>query len=170
MKKTILTSLVILMGFATQVNAQQDQKLAIGKLEVEGDGLIDFGTELRGMVLSPVSDAENMTTPAAGTIAFDGNTGSFRFYDGTDWSTERPGTSVAAISGSDTYKQIIGAETTSANGVLVLGEDTGETKALILPKLENGNLRFNNPVAGLIYYDTALKSVMVYNGNSWTSF
>jgi hypothetical protein len=51
-----------------------------------------------------------------------------------------------------------------------MGQDSGENQAFVLPKLANGNLRFNNPVTGLMYYDTALKAVMVYNGNGWTRY
>lgn len=167
MKTIITTSLAILISLSL---AAQDQKLAIGKITVDGDALVDFGTELRGVVIAPVTDVTTMTA-SAGTIAFDGTTGSFRFFDGTDWSDAIAGgeTGGAAV-GTDTFQQLIGSESSTATGVVVFGEDSGETQALVLPKLENGNLKFKNPVKGLIYYDTALKAVMVYNGNGWTKF
>ena len=170
--KTITSILALILSIG--LNAQ-NQKLAVGKTTVDGDAIVDFGTELRGMVIAPITDVENMAdAPSAGTIAFDGETGSFRYYDGTTWSTARTGghdTGTDEASGTaDTFKQLIGAETSTATGVVIFGEDTGETQALVLPKLENGNLKFKNPVTGLIYYDTALKAVMVYNGNGWTRF
>jgi hypothetical protein len=163
---TILALLLTLGAFA------QEQKLAIGKTTIDGDALIDFGTELRGMVIAPIADVTSISpAPSQGTIAFDGATGSFRVYDGTSWSAVVAGGATGGVaSGTDTFQQLIGTVTSSATGVVVMGEDTGETKALVLPKLENGNLKFNNPVTGLIYYDTALKAVMVYNGNGWTKF
>lgn len=95
-----------------------------------------------------------------GTIAFDGNTGSFRFYDGTNWSDVVAGGETGGVAaGTDTFKQFIGAKTSTTNGAVIFGEDTGETQALVLPKLANGNLRFNNPVTGLMYYDTAQRLV-----------
>jgi len=167
MKKLILTSLALV--FSLSVFAQ-DQKLAIGKTTVDGDALVDFGTELRGMVIAPIADVTN-SGASAGTIAFDGNTGSFRYYDGTDWSSAVSGGKTGGVAaGTDTFKQFIGAETSTATGVVIFGEDSGENQALVLPKLANGNLKFSNPVTGLIYYDTVLKAVMVYNGNGWTRF
>ena len=169
MKKLILTSLALV--FSLSVFAQ-DQKLAIGKTTVDGDALVDFGTELRGMVIAPIADVTT-SGASAGTIAFDGATGSFRYFDGSNWSTPKPDgddTGADVASGTDTFKQLIGTETSSATGVVVFGEDSGENQALLLPKLANGNLKFKNPVTGLIYYDTVLKAVMVYNGNGWTRF
>ena len=122
------------------------------------------------MVIAPILNVTS-SSASAGTIAFDGATGSFRYYDGTNWSGVVAGGQTGGVaSGTDTYKQLIGAETSTATGVVIFGEDTGETQALVLPKLANGNLRFNNPITGLIYYDTVLKAVMVYNGNGWTKF
>ena len=173
--KTITTILALVLSIGLHA---QDQKLAIGKTSVDGDALVDFGTELRGMVIAPVEDASAMfptpTPDNAGTIVFDGDSGSFRYYDGNSWSTAKPngddsGADVVS-SGIDTFQQLIGTTTSNATGVLIFGEDTGETQALVLPKLENGNLKFDNPVTGLMYYDTALKAVMVYNGNGWTKF
>jgi hypothetical protein len=167
--KTSITTLIALV--VTLSTFAQDQKLAIGKLSVDGDALVDFGTELRGMVIAPITNVTTMTSPSAGTIAFDGATGSFRVYDGTSWSAVTPGGVLGgAAAGTDTFQQLIGTETSSATGVVVMGEDTGENQAFVLPKLANGNLRFNNPVTGLIYYDTALDAIMVYNGNGWTRF
>jgi hypothetical protein len=169
MKTTITTLIALVFTLGTFA---QEQKLAIGKLTVDGDALVDFGTELRGMVIAPITDVTTMSpSPSAGTIAFDGATGSFRVYDGTSWSAASSGGVIGgAASGTDTFQQLIGAETSATTGVVVMGEDTGENQAFVLPKLANGNLRFNNPVTGLMYYDTALKAVMVYNGNGWTRF
>jgi hypothetical protein len=169
MKTVFLTCIAVVLSVS--LNAQ-DQKLAVGKTTVDGDALVDFGTELRGMVIAPITDVTTMSpAPSPGTIAFDGNTGSFRYFDGTNWSDAVAGGETGGVAaGTDSFKQLIGAETSTTNGVVIFGEDTGETQALVLPKLENGNLKFNNPVAGLIYYDTALKAVMVYNGNGWTRF
>ena len=169
--KTIITVIALVLSYGLYA---QDQKLAIGKTTVDGDALVDFGTELRGMVIAPIADVEDVNiTHSAGTIAFDGKTGSFRYFDGTDWSApveggDDSGNDVAP--GTDTFKRLIGAKTTNVEGVVIFGEDTGENQALVLPKLENGNLKFNNPVTGLIYYDTALKAIMVYNGNGWTRY
>jgi len=169
--KTITTILSLILSIGLYA---QEHKLAVGKTTVDGDAMVDFGTELRGMVIAPIADVEDVNiTHSAGTIAFDGATGSFRYFDGNNWSTPKPNgddTGADVALGTDTFKQLIGAETSSATGVVIFGEDSGENQALVLPKLANGNLKFKNPVTGLIYYDTVLKAVMVYNGNGWTRF
>ena len=168
MKAKNIYRIVLLLGISINAQAQS----GIGKASVDGDAIMDFGTEVRGIVIAPVTDVTTMTTASEGTIAFDGATGSFRFLNNSGtWSTVVPGgTTGGAQVGSDLSKIFIGTPTSTAQGVIVFGKDTGENKALILPKLANGNLRFSNPVAGLIYYDTILKGVMVYNGNAWTRF
>lgn len=170
--KSILTTLAVLL--ITFTLSAQDLNLAVGKTSIDGDALMDFGDELRGIVIAPIDNVANMSpAPTPGTIAFDGQTGSFRFFDGTDWSTPVPGGDISkgdVAAGTDTFQQLVGAETSSATGVVVYGADSGENQALILPKLANGNLKFSNPVTGLIYYDTALKAVLVYNGNGWSRF
>lgn len=153
------------------LNASAQGKLAIGKTTVDGDALLDFGTEVRGIVIAPVLNVTAMTA-SPGTIAFDGYTGSFRYLSNSEsWSAVIPGGVIGGgQSGTDLTQIFIGSTSSNAKGVIVFGTDIGETRALVLPKLANGNLRFNNPVAGLIYYDTVLKAVMVYNGNKWTRF
>lgn len=167
MKAKNIYWIVLLLGISINVQAQ----LGIGKASVDGDAILDFGTEVRGIVIAPVTNVETMIA-SEGTIAFDGATGSFRFLDNVGWSsaTVPPGPVAIAQAGPDLSKIFIGTPTSAAKGVIVFGKDTGENKALILPKLANGNLRFSNPVVGLMYYDTILKGVMVYNGNVWTKF
>ncbi len=157
------------MAFST-VNRVVSQ-IAIGKTSIDGDAILDFGHDVRGLILSPIVDVTTSNSQP-GTIAFDGNTGSFRYLDDSgNWSPAIIGGVTGGVqAGTDGAQFLVGTKIASASAVLQLGEDTNETKALVLPKLANGNLRFNNPVAGLIYYDTVLKAVLVYNGISWTRF
>ena len=75
-----------------------------------------------------------------------------------------------------TSKAIIGARTSTADGVLVLESDT---KAMVLPIVgtivEGGITKVNvpNPSPGMMVYvintdDSAKKSLAVYNGTIWT--
>lgn len=167
MKNTITTSFLLMCC----LNALAQGGIAIGKTTVDGSAILDFGTEVRGILITPILNAATMTA-SPGTIAFDGSTGSFRYFGNSeDWSAVIPGGDTGGgQSGTDLNRIFIGTTSSSAKGVIVFGSDHGETRAVVLPKLANGNLRFNNPVAGLMYYDTVLKGVMVYNGNKWTRF
>lgn len=167
MKKILISSILILFSFCSQAQGQ----MPIGKTTARRDALIDFGSEVRGLVLAPIQSVNAMLA-SPGTIVFDGGTGSFRYLNNSGtWSPVVSGGDIGGVqSGVGLNQILIGTTSSTAKGFLILGKDVGETKALVLPKLSNGNLRFNNPVAGLIYYDTVLKSVMVFNGNSWTRF
>lgn len=83
MKTIITTSLLLLFNLSFLA---QDQKLAVGKTTVDGDAIVDFGTEHGGMVLVPVTNVTSMTASAS-TIAFDGGTvlKSVKVYNGNGW-------------------------------------------------------------------------------------
>ena len=163
--KNKLLLLIAFLGF-TYWNLQA--QVSIGKTTVDGSGILDFGSENRGLLLSNVADA-TMITASAGTIVFDANTGSARFHNGTEWSAVIPGGMTGtAPSGTDNgVGPIIGAETSEAQGVLRL---ESSDLALILPKISNAELNVRSPEAGLMVFDTSLKRVLIYNGNNWTSF
>jgi hypothetical protein len=167
-----MKSKIILILCAGLFTLAASAQVVIGKTSIDGDGILDFGSDVKGIVLSPASNVDNIAA-SAGTIAFDGNTGSFRYHNGAGWSTATEGGKTGGtITGTDTNKVFIGAttSTTSDAAVLVLGKDSGENKALILPRIANGNLKINDLTPGLMYYDTVCKMVMVYNGNSWVGY
>jgi hypothetical protein len=62
---------------------------------------------------------------------------------------------------------IINGSESTADGVFII-EDTN--KAMVLPVIPSGSLKIKNPTIGLIYYDSFVKALMVYNGNSWDAF
>ena len=59
---------------------------------------------------------------------------------------------------------IIGAESSSAAGILVL-ESTD--KAMVLPKITNPHLTVKNPYPGMMCYDIVSKSLAVFDGVNW---
>lgn len=162
---------IVLLFLTLSTYHQATSQIVIGKTSKSETAIIEFGDDIRGIILSPIANVTT-TNSQPGTIAFDSQTGSFRYLDNSgSWSPARPdGITGGEQAGIDSTQFLIGTTTASSNAVLELGANSGENKAMVLPKIANGNLRFNKPVAGLIYYDTALKAVMVYNGASWTKF
>ncbi|PRP66053.1 hypothetical protein [Nonlabens agnitus] len=157
--KKILSILLFALGFYTSAQVLIDKTAPTNSSVV-----LEFGTEIRGILLRPVSLP---STPSAGTILFDDDSGSFRYYD-TSWSPVNAGGLMNTVTDFETTGAvIIDGITSDANGIFILENKTG---ALVLPKLESGALNIKNPVAGLLYYDTDLKAVMVYNGNEWISY
>lgn len=162
--KMIITSLFFI-GFLTTAKAQ----VAIGKTGITNSSvLLEFGTAPKGIRLNPVENVTSLTA-SAGTIAFDGATGSFRYYNGTGWSTSDAG----GITGgnptepdNNTQGTIIGATTSSLQGAVIL---EASDKAIVLPKVSNA-LVIASPPKGLMVYDISLKALKVYNGNNWISY
>lgn len=163
MKKVLF---LFLLGCSIQGMAQ----IAIGKSTVTNSScLLEFGPEVRGIRMPLVSNATAITT-SQGSMVFDTTTGSFRYFNGTSWSTATAGgTTGGSPTGADSGNGvIIGANTTTATGGALIMEATN--KALVLPQGNNVEYRILTPARGLMLWDTAKKAVAVYDGTKWTYF
>lgn len=159
MKRIII---ILTIAFSCGVNAQT----AIGKTSTTNAScLLEFGAEARGIRLPIVSDASALTV-SPGTLVFDATTGSFRYNEGT-WSTATSGGSTGgAPSGTDSGGPVIvGADSTAKVGGALVLEATD--KALVLPTINNAELRILTPTKGLMAWDSAKRQVAVYNGTKW---
>lgn len=159
MKRIIL---ILTIAFSYGVKAQ----IAIGKTTTTNAScLLEFGAEARGIRLPIVSDASALTV-SPGTIVFDATTGSFRYNQGT-WSTATSGgiTGGAPLGTDSGNGVIIGSSTTTKVGGVLILEATD--KALVLPTINNAELRILTPTKGLMAWDSAKKQVAVYNGAKW---
>lgn len=143
-------------------------QVAMEKASVEGDGLLDFAPNTKkGIILPSVTSTPGVVE---GTLVFDANDKKVKYYNGS-WVelTREVGESRLqsnTVSEKVTSGQgvIIGAETSSAPGVLVL---ESSSKALILPKVVEPHLNVVNPAPGMICYDTVNKTLSVFNGSVW---
>ncbi|AZA78101.1 hypothetical protein EG347_11545 [Chryseobacterium sp. G0186] len=168
MKKSIFI-LSLLSSIFTIAQTGIDKTSGFG-----ASSLLEFGSaNNRGILIEPVTDV-TVLNATPGTIAFDGATGSFRYYTGS-WSTTVSGGITGGVSTNadrTTQGAIINANpsTSTAEGVLILGKDTGETKALVLPLVSVPEFNVGSPPRGLMVYDTSNGAIKVYNGNTWTSF
>lgn len=160
--KKILFILIILPFFATA-------QVAIGKTSVDGSGILDFPTGTKkGIILPNVLDNNNINPIEPRTLVFDQNTSKIKYYNGV-WIelSDKTGISPTLNSGNDIVTNngvIIGANSSSANGALVL---ESSNKALILPKIVDPVTNVKSPVAGMICYDPSKKLFCVYNGKDW---
>ncbi len=159
-----MKKLILLIFIPVALNAQ----VAIGKEQVDGSGILDFTTgTTNGIILPQVLDSETMTSTEPGTLVFDLTTSRVKYFNGA-WVdlSDKTGTSPTLITGNDITDRgvIIGAASSTANGVLVL---ESADKALILPKITDPVTNVKSPVAGMICYDPTTKLICVYNGNEW---
>lgn len=166
MKIKAIIFLIIFLSFSEIFNAQ----VAIGKTSVDGSGLLDFrsGTT-KGIILPNVTDVSSMTSTTYGTFAFDRATSKIKYYNGTSWIdlTTQTGTSPTQLAGAEqnnTQGVIIGNQSSTAKGVLVLDSTD---KALILPKVIDPVTNVKSPVSGMMCYDPVAKLICFYNGTNW---
>ena len=131
--------------------------------------LLEFGnTEAKGIILPSVDEAPSAV---GGTFVVNTTDKAVQFYDGTDWiDLTKAGEAVAnpyVNAGTADVGQgtIIGADTTTKPGVLVL-EST--TQAMVLPKVASPQDNMPSPVAGTIVYDTDSDMLAVYDGKEWS--
>lgn len=178
MKKSILTILICFSSLA------YSQVVIGGEQGVSGTDvtsvLLDFAPQDdsvngdgRGIILPYVTTLP--TNPTEGTIALDASNGSAAkvvYYNGT-WMDLSNGdtadiTSELAIQSSQMEsteaKAIIGSDSSTADGVLVL-ESTD--KAMILPQVSNID-DVVNPSPGMMVYIKGDKLLAVFNGSKWT--
>jgi len=171
MKKIIYTTL-----FCLSVHFASAQVALGGKTSVEGNNtILDFNNiagNTRGIILSAVESAPTSLNSANnGTFLFDRTDKKVKMYEKNMWvDLSDEGTiTTALIANTNTTPEkdgsvIIGAESSSAKGVLIL---QSPNKAMILPKIENPHTNVKSPYPGMICYDTASKSLAVFDGSVW---
>ncbi|KIA85989.1 hypothetical protein [Kaistella jeonii] len=146
-------------------------QVGIEKTTVDGSGILDFplGTT-KGIILPNVTKSSDMTSVTRGTIVYDLTTKNAQYFDGM-WRTLNvmtTGTAPTLLAGTDLATDIgviIGKQSSSAQGVLILESDS---KALILPKVNDPVANVNSPVAGMMCYDPVKKLMCIYNGIDWS--
>lgn len=169
MKKYIIIGLVLFGSYATKA------QVAIGKENTNGNStLLDFydnSDNFRGIILPAVgSQPESFTSANNGTFLFDKSDKKIKVYENNTWKnlSEIGDDSNIFVNThtESTYDQgvIIGSETSSAKGVLVL-EST--SKAMILPKISNPHSTVKSPYPGMICYDNVSKTLAVFDGKVW---
>ena len=145
-------------------------QVSIGKASVDGDGILDFENPAKGGIILPaVTSLPTGSAATNGTIIYDYNNGCIKIRQNNAWENLTPKigntTSINLNTSLDIGNgAIIGANSTLADGVLVL---ESQTKALILPKMDRPHLNLVNPHPGTMCYDTYNKGLAVFDGSKW---
>lgn len=131
--------------------------------------LLEFGNDGdKGMVLPYIQGEQ--ADAVAGTVIFDSLEKKVKVKTSAGWVDLSGNTGAVDISLQDNLpvnpaaRVIIGANTSSAPGVLVL-ESTD--KAFVMPKVNNYT-DIINPAPGMIVYLTSSKKIAVFNGSTWS--
>lgn len=180
----IISIITFFLGCSSLAFSQVIIGDAVGTATNKTSVLVEFSKENKGLVLPYV---RTLPTPAKGlvegTILLDASsTGASRIkvYDGNTtagtqgWTdlSGRDGNTTSQLANQPTLaedtnsKAIIGANSSSAAGVLVL-EST--TKAMVLPQVADVN-DIPKPAPGMMVYvnKAGAKRLAVYNGTVWT--
>lgn len=180
--KNIFT--IILLAVITGVNAQVIIGDASGTTTNKTSVLLDFAAgQNKGLILPYVRQLPTANALVGGSIILDATaptTARVKFYNGTSW-VDLSGqdanlvTPVNYLAVQPTIldapeltiaKAIIGAQTSVADGVLVLESDT---KAMILPTVVDVQ-NIPSPAPGMMVYvnKAGAKRLAVYNGSKWS--
>lgn len=163
MKKIITITVLLHAGI---LSAQ----IAIEKPQVDGDGLLDFAANTTKGILLPIVETLPVNA-AAGTLLMDKNDRIIKMNVESAWVPLSDAGSVSGVAFNTNNeipgqnRIIMGADTTTAPGVLVL---ESPNKALILPKIAAPHINVKNPYPGMICYDTVSKTMAVFDGVKWS--
>ena len=174
--KNIFT--IILLASITSINAQVIIGNAIGTATTKTSVLLDFAAgQNKGMIVPYVRTIPTGSALVGGSIILDATTATtarMKYYNGSTWIdlSGQDANVTSALANQPTgvtetnSKSIIGAQSSSADGVLVL-EST--TKAMVLPTVLDVT-SIPSPSPGMMVYvnKAGAKRLAVYNGNKWS--
>lgn len=143
-----------------------------------GNKVVGTGPNTNGFILSAVENKSTAISSANssdnnGTFLFDKSDSRVWMYQNNTWVSlsdpNVPGTNPANANLINTSEETsgmvkIGENSSSAAGVFVL-ESPG--KAMILPRINTPHINVKSPYPGMICYDTASKSLAVFDGTNW---
>ena len=166
MKMKTIYNILLLSIISTITFAQ----VSIGKNTVDGTSTImDFQeSTTNGIILPAVNTTPTYNSATNnGTFIFDLVDNKVKMYENESWENlSEAGSKPTQLNTSTEIGDgvIIGSETTDAIGVLVLESDS---KALILPKVDQPEVNVKSPYPGMICYDKISKSLAVFDGKVW---
>lgn len=173
MKNFIYTAFLVVMGLNLEA------QVVIGKTTVSNPSVLlefdDAENNTKGIILSAVANLNNVlgNNPAAnnGTFLFDKTDDRVKMYEDGIWvNLSDPGSETKIVPNTSDENNpnqgaIIGARSTNAKGVLVL---ESPNKAMVLPWIQNPHLNVKEPYPGMICYDTASRTLAVFDGVVWS--
>lgn len=165
MKKILLTSFFFTLLY-TNVSAQLViTEGDLNGVEITESSLVQFEDGKTKGIILPANDKAPQN-PTNGTFIFDLSDVKIKMFENGKWvSISDRGSYPTMYNDYDIGEGVtIGAETSTAEGVLVL---ESPDKALVLPRVENISTDVVAPYPGMICYDIASKSVAIFDGIQW---
>lgn len=161
-------------------------QVAIGKSDIDGKAILDFGSENKGIILPIADTSDPSVTYTNGTILMDVNDLTIKAYQNNTWMPLSDAGQLNVVLDEDdnpiSTEYILnladeigvgavigevdndGLPVSGADGVLVL-ESTDS--ALVLPKVADPHINIKSPVAGTMCYDLTSDSLAIFDGKVW---
>lgn len=170
---------ITLLSFLCLVIINVRAQVAIGKTNITNTSVVlefdNTTANKKGIILSAVENLNNALSTANplannGTFLFDRTDDRVKMYENNTWvNLSDPGseTKIAINTSAEIISNqgvIMGSPTSDAKGVLVL---EAVDKAMVLPWIQNPHQNVKNPYPGMMCYDTASKSLAVFDGSFW---
>ena len=166
MKKYIYLFLFVLV--INKANAQLIIATDNNNVKQTESTLIQFEDGYTKGIILP-ANTQVTTNPTNGSFTFDQSDRKVKMYENDQWVSLTPTGDSGAIltinSNDNGEGVIVGAETSTAEGVLVLESDD---RALVLPRIDNPVVNVNSPYPGMIAYDTTSKTIAIFDGKLWS--
>lgn len=147
-----------------------DAQVAIGKTSIDGDAILDFENQTtKGLILPIVTSLPSGANLQNGTLLMDYTTAKILCFNNGRWRdlTDADG-NTSAVSLNPSLETgmgvILGNTTSNAEGVLILESNS---KALVLPKINQPHLNVASPYPGMVCYDTNSRTIAMFNGTYW---
>lgn len=166
----LIYSTIAFILLSISINAQ----VGIGKNNIDGiSTIIDFdnsSTNTKGIILPAVTTAPTNlnTSDNGGTLIYDLSDSKVKMFQNGTWVSlsETGDKSKISINNSNEVGNgvIIGAATSQAKGSLIL---ESSNRAIILPKINSPDTSVKSPYPGMICYDTASKTIAIFDGKVW---
>ncbi|PIF46616.1 hypothetical protein CLU96_3654 [Chryseobacterium sp. 52] len=161
----------ISIAVASVIFGSLSAQIAIEKQTIDGNStILDFNStsaNTKGLIL-PAIQGLPAGNPANGTFIFDRSDDKVKVYENNTWKalSDTGNSSAILVNTSDETGNgvVIGVQPGNADGVFVL---EAPDKAMILPKIVSPHLNVKNPYPGMICYDTASKTLAVFDGTVW---
>lgn len=161
---------IVLVFFTLTVLSTLSAQVGIGRNTFSSTSvLMEFeeGTT-KGIILPAVNNI-TVVTPINGMMVFDRSDAIVKYYQNGGWvllsdagnTLNAPIVNASPETGGGV---LIGTDDTSAQGILEL---RSTDKALVLPKVANPHLNVPSPVTGIMVYDTASRTLAVFDGLVW---
>lgn len=136
--------------------------------------IMEFQPNMNKGIVLPWTQGE-VDAPANGTFILDAIERKVKVFSNDAWVDLSSGAntdneidmSLQSVPNSErsAAKVVIGAQTSAADGILVL---EAADKALVLPQVTDPHLNIAEPAPGLMVYDPVKNLLCVYNGTQWS--